>query len=170
MTPEVALIQQPAIDFGALLTIASQALGYSPAAAGDASPRNLSPVERYLAALAAMHDEGASVEPQPGLLDHVSYGVLLAATQADTLDLFACTAGMAHQFAETVRPDVLLSIISGTLGQWRSAMLCGTNRTPNSRAACCKIIGLFERVGLGSVWNDYTRKPVVGGFLLEDKR
>ena len=59
MTPDAVLIQEPRIDFTTFLGLSHKMLGYSPAAAADASRRELTDAERFLSCLAALKDPDA---------------------------------------------------------------------------------------------------------------
>ena len=159
MTPECVLIQRPDVDFGAFLSLSRDALGYSPADASDGTARELSDAERFLSCLAAMRDEKAPVRLAPALLNHVSFSVMIVADERDALDIFQA-AGMPFVVVETVRRGILLAVMTGTLAQWRDAVMHGTSldQEINVRACYCKLMVLFEQAGLGHVWDRYTRK------------
>ena len=61
--------------------MASGALGYSPAAASDSCSRQLSDAERFVSLLAAVRDSEASCGFIDSLLSHVSFSILLAASE-----------------------------------------------------------------------------------------
>jgi len=168
MTPEVVLIEQPAIDFDRLLTIANQALGYSPARGTDAARRELSQSERFVSILAAIEDEAAGVGLSPRVLGFIQFGVVLVADTADLLDI-VLAGGMPTIAAPTVRPGISLAFMAGTMSQWRDAVITGTETGGNVRAFYCKCLTLFERLGLADVWSEYKRTPQADLFLLERK-
>src|SRR3989304_5627503 len=99
MFVETVLIIAPAIDCATLLSLAHETLGYSLAAAADASPRKLSDAETFLVCLAALKDESAEIISN--VLSHVSFGVLVIAEERDLLDILEKTSGMAFVRAET---------------------------------------------------------------------
>lgn len=159
MTPECFLIQQPAVDFATFLSLSREALGYSPADASDGTVRELSDAERFLSCLAAMRDKKAAVALAPALLNHVSFSAMIVADERDALDIFQA-AGMPFVVVETVRRGILLAVMTGTLAQWRDAVMHGTvlDQEANVRACYCKLMGMFEQAGLGHVWDRFTRK------------
>ena len=83
MAVDAILIQRPAIDFAKFIGLSHKMLGYSPASQADASRRKLSDAERFLSCLAAMKDSDASAGLSPHLLAHVSFSVLLAASERE---------------------------------------------------------------------------------------
>lgn len=171
MTPDAILIQQPAIDFGHFLSISNDALGYSPAAASDASPRQQSDAERFLSCLAAMQDEKAAAGMVPTLLNHVSFSALIVADERDLLGIIQAGGGIPFVHSETVRRGVLIAVMTGTLSQWRDAVKTGTNpaNDQNIRACYSKLLTLFEQSGL-NVWQDFHHKTTPDRLLyLEHK-
>jgi hypothetical protein len=62
---------------------------------------------------------------------------------------------------ETTIAGVNLAVLSGTLGQWKEAVAAGTseNTPPTVRTCYTKILLLFDRAGLTSVWSNFERRP-----------
>jgi len=167
---DIILISQPAIDFGTLLSISADALGYSPAAKADACYRELADAERFLSYLAAIRQKDAEVGFEPNLLGHVHFSALLASTNKDLLSIFTCCAGMSVVTTETKIPGLQLSVLSGTLAQWRDAAVSGTNNGGAAQECFCKVLSQFEEAGI-AVWGNYTKTHTPNGlFLLEDRR
>ena len=54
MMPDCVLIQVPSVDFRTFIGLTHKVMGRSPAAAADASHRELSDAERFLSCLAAL--------------------------------------------------------------------------------------------------------------------
>ena len=168
MKPVAILITQPAIDFKSLLAVTHKALGYSIAASSDKSHEQ-NPIQRYLSCLAAMRDQQAPAGLPANLLYHVSFSFLIAAEEIDTIPILECAAGMPFVTAETVNQNVDLTIVNGTLAQWRDAVVSGTRRDGDVQALYCSIMSQFEGMNL-NVWTEYNKKWSDGLFLLEDKR
>lgn len=173
MTPEVILINRPAVNFGVFLGISAQVLGYSPASAADQSPRDLADTERFLSCLASLRDQRAPAGLPPKLFAHVSFSAFVVADERDLLDILECCAGMPFVAANTLARGVQAAVVSGTLSQWRDAVKSGSSPgvEPTVRHCFNKLYGLFCDEGL-NVWTDYrTREaPDRITFLLEDKR
>jgi len=172
MPVEAVLISGPAIDFPTLLSLTYQALGYNIASVADASHRKMVDAEKILSCLASFGKQHGEITPN--LLGHVSFSVLVIADQRDLLDILERTSGMSFVRAETTVPNVNLAVLTGTLGQWHDAVSSGTSEStpPTVRTCYTKILLLFDRAGLTSVWDDFERRtaPDRSGFLLEDKR
>jgi len=175
MPVEAVLITGPAIDFDTLLIVTRDALGYSIANAADSSYRKMVDAEKFLYCLAALKEfKEEAGEIAPNLLAHVSFSVMVIAEGLDLLDILDQTLGMAFTRGETSVSNVNLAVISGTLGQWKTAVASGTNEDapPTVRACYSKILLLFDRAGLLSMWNDYDRTtaPDRNGLLLERRK
>lgn len=174
MPAEALLIAEPAIDFTTFLGMSSKALGYSPASAADASHKKLSNTEKFLSCLAALRDKRAPAGITLNLLSHASFSILVIAEEEDLLDILECASEMSFVRAPTVMRGIEIAIVSGTLAKWRDAVKCGMNEVvePPVRLLWTKVMTIFERLGLASVWSDSTKKPSPDsiGFLLEDKR
>jgi hypothetical protein len=163
------LITQPAIDFNTLISNAHKALGYSIAASSDASKKQQNDVERFLSCLAAMRDQAAPTGLSPNLLCHVSFSALIAADELDTLEILECASGMPFVSTETVARGIQLTVLTGTLAQWRDAVISGTRRGGAVQAMYCQIESQFEAHNL-NVWTDFNKRWSDKVFLLEDKR
>ena len=166
MPVEAVLITGPAIDFATLLTLTHQATGKNIASNADASHRKLVDAEKFLSCLAALKGEP---EITSNLLAHASFTVLVIAEERDLLDILERTSGMSFVRAETAVSSVNLAVLTGTLAEWRDAVACGTDETAPSTVRTCysKILLLFDRAGLSSVWDRFERHTDHSGFLLE---
>ena len=133
--------------------------------------RNLHDAEKFLSCLAAMKTQDAQVGLSPHLLTHVTFSVLLAAAERDMQDILECCSGMPFVIADTVARGVQAAVVTGTLAQWRDAVISGCQHSVEVtvRALFNKILNLFEAVNL-NVWRDCNRKPAGQTFLLEDHR
>jgi len=172
MQADAVLIQQPSIDFAKFLGLSHKMFGYSPARSADASRKQLSDSERFLSCLAALKDDQAPVSLPPHLLTHVSFSVLLAASERDLLDVLEYCAGMPFVAADTVARGIQAAVVTGTLAQWRDAVIsgCQPEVEPTVRILFNKILGIFESANL-KVWNDCGRKQSLDNtLLLEDMR
>jgi hypothetical protein len=159
MPVDAAFIAGPAIDFATLLSLTHKALGYSIANNADASHRKLADAEKFVSCLAEMKEEGGEITPN--LLSHVFYSVLIAAEERDLLDILERTSGMSFLRADTMAAGINLAVVSGTLAQWKDAVAAGTSEatSPTVRTCYSKILLLFDRAGLTSVWSNFERRP-----------
>jgi hypothetical protein len=173
MNPSAILISAPSIDFCTFIGLSHQALGRSPAAPSDACRRGLSDAERFLSCLAAMRDERAPVGLSPHLLRHVSFSAFIAADERDMLEILQLCAAMPFVAVETIVRGVQAAVVTGTLSQWRDAVVSGCSKGVPTPVRYCfnKLHGLFTAAGL-NVWGDYTPRgtPDQTFLLLEDKR
>ena len=172
MQADAVLIQCPSIDFTKFLGLSHKMFGYSPARSADASRRKLSDSERFLSCLAAFNDQQAPVSLPPHLLTHVSFSVLLMASDRDLLDALQYCAGMPFVAADTVVRSVQAAVVTGTLAQWRDAVIsgCQPEAEQTVRTLFNKILAIFESANL-KVWNDCGRKQSLDNtLLLEDMR
>ena len=153
------LIQQPTIDFSRFLAASHEMFGYSPASASDASQKQLSDSERFLSCLAAMKDQRAPVSLSPHLLSHVSFSVLVAINERDLMDILELCASMPFVVADTISRGIQAAVITGTLSQWRTAVLSGCRKDvePVVRFLFNQILSIFEANNL-AVWGDCTRR------------
>ena len=171
MTPNVVLIQTPITDFTTLLTVTKQALGYNVVASVDASPVQRTDAERFLSCLASMQDRDAKPGLAPHLLSHVSFSLLIAADDTDTLPILSVTE-MPFVVVDTRVRGVQLAIVSGTLAAWHDAVKHGSSRyvSASVRLAFNRIREVFIAANI-NVWKDCSViRQTDGTLLLEDKR
>lgn len=171
MVPHAILITQPAIDFQKLIEVTHKALGYSPAEKADQARRQQHPVEKFLWCLASIRDRNAPGGLTPNLFSFASFTSLILADEFDTIEILEAAAAMPFISKETVGRGIQMSIVVGTLAQWRDAIVTGTrSRTPTVQALYCGLMAQFESFNL-NLWPEYAKKWSDGGvFLLEDKR
>jgi hypothetical protein len=133
--------------------------GYSISASSDASHKRLSDSEKFLSCLASMKDQNAPVGLSPHLLTHVSFSVLIATNERDLMDVLECCSSMPFTTADTIVRGIQAAVITGTLAQWKTAVMSGCHETtePSVRYLFNQILAQFEAANLG-VWNDCTRK------------
>ena len=150
MIPNALLIQTPSIDFDTFLGLSQQALGYSPSEEVDASPLEHSETERFVRCLASLRKQ----EVTPNLMAHVSFSILVAADDRDMVDILSF--GMPYVLTNTVVRGTQLAVITGTLAQWRDAVVCGSMQAWefNVRAFFNRVKQTFESAGIDA-WKDY---------------
>jgi hypothetical protein len=171
MHPTLVLIQTPLPDLGTLLGICQQALGYSVSAALDASRRERSDAERFLSCLAAMQNESAKPGLAPHLLSHVTFSLLMAADEEDTIEVLSI-AEMPFISVPTRSRGVQLTVMTGPLSRWKEAVKLGSIPSCNTNVRCAfnRAMGVFVAAGI-DVWKDCESRPLSDGtLLLEDKR
>ncbi len=172
MSSHAILIQQPSIDFTQFLGMSHEMFGYAISAKADASRKQLTDTERFLSCLAAMQNEEAPVSLPPNLLTHVSFSVLVAIDDREMLDVLTCCSKMPFVVADTVARGIQVAVITGSLSQWRRAVLagCRVEAQPSVRELFNKILSIFEAACL-DVWSDCRRRAGPDNtLLLEDQR
>lgn len=171
MIPRSQLITIPSVEFNTLITVGKQALGRSVCEGVDRTSKKLSDAERFLSILAAFKDLNAPVSLPGNLLAHVSFSVLMAALEYDVLTILEVCAGMPFTQTETVSPGISLAVISGTLLQWRDAVVVGCNHQSDEvRLGFNQLHSLFVEASLGAVWNDFEQRQVDEGYILIEYR
>jgi hypothetical protein len=157
MIPHSALVTQPSLAIEQLVLACTQLFNHKVAAGIDSSPRNLSDAEKFLAILAAMREPGAPASLPPDLLKHVTFSVLTVAEERDLVDILTICSGMSTTVAETKGRGIMAVVVTGTLDQWRDAVVTGCNQ--RSQFEVCsgfnQIHSLFVGAGLGAIWKGY---------------
>lgn len=166
-------IAQPSVSFDILLQACADTLDHKVTGGVDNTAKRLSDSEKFLSILAAMRDAQATASLTPNLLTHVSFSVLTIANDVDMIDILEACSGMAFTYTETQVRGGLLAVITGTMQQWRDAIVTGSQHSQLAiRAGFDQLHDLFVQVGLGSVWKDYEQAPLKDGTyrLIEDRR
>jgi hypothetical protein len=167
MVPQSTLVTAPSVQFGTLISICEQAMDRSVCKGVDNTSKHLSDAEKFLSILASLKDITSPVGLPPNRLTLVSFSVLTIASDLDMLDILEACSGMPFIQTETSMRGMNLSIISGTLHQWRDAVVSGSHsKQPNVRLGFNQMHNLFVGVGLGQVWNKYEQQPLDKGYKL----
>ena len=156
MNPKCLLVTIPSVDFNALTNVSQHVLGYSLLRTAAQSAHELSEPEKLLSCLATLGDQKMPVSFAPHLLAHLMAGVCVVADERDLYAMLERCAGMASVTAETTVRGVLLAIVSGTLAQWRDAVVAGCSRDaePSLRVGFNAIHRLLCNAGM-NVWQNY---------------
>jgi hypothetical protein len=164
MIPRSIFIAQPAVAFDLLLRVCGETLNHPVTLNVDTTAKKLSDTERFLSILSAMRDTQAPVELSPNLLTHVSFSLLTVADSIDMIDILESCSGMSFTYAETKIRNTLIAVITGTMQQWRDAVVTGTKHQQSTiRGGFCQIHNLFVQAGLCAVWHDYEQSPMSDG-------
>jgi hypothetical protein len=157
-------ISSPSVAFQALLQACHESLTHAVTEGINSTIKNLSDTERFLTILAAIRDPKAKPGFPPNLLNHASFSILTFAPMEDTLDLVEVCSGMPITHAPTKLRNMLMVVTTGTLSQWRDAVVTGTEHSEFSiREGFNEIHNLFVQANLNSVWNDFEQKPQSDG-------
>lgn len=164
---QVVIIQKPSIDFNAFLSVASQVLGYNPAAASDKSSKKMTDSERLILCLQSMKNPEA-LKFRDYFLEHINLSVMVLALEADLLEVMEICSAMPLVSTTTLRRDVGLAILTGTVRQWREAVVVGCSKDISMTVGILftATYQAFVKDGFGFVWNQYTVRPTRHGQLL----
>lgn len=170
MKTAAVLITKPAVDFSTFLKLAEEALGYSPSEVCDKARRPLSESERFLSCLSALKDRNSEAGLSPNLLHHVSFSALIACDERDLIEVMEVASGIHFTTADSLFRGLMIAVASGSLGQWKQAVVAGLRLGGSIHALYGSIMTQFEGCGL-NVWGDYERKRDRDNQLyLEDRR
>ena len=116
--PQVLLVTTPAVNTQGFLSACKEALGYSLSRADGSTEREPSEAEKFLSYLAVLRDQKPRVgsAPNPKLLSHASFSMLVIADEPDMRDILECCSGMSFVTADTLARGVLLSSDNGDIG------------------------------------------------------
>lgn len=173
MIPRSVLVTQPSLSVENLAVACSQLFDHKVVEGVDKSVRKLSDAERFLSIIDAMRRPDAPVGLNPDLLKHVTFSVLTVAMEEDMLAILEICSGMSATLADTKGRGIMAAVITGTLNQWRDAVVAGCRRhvVYEVRSGFNQIHSLFVGSGLGAVWRGYKQTndgPEV--FYLTDNR
>ena len=175
MRPDVVLIQIPAVDFRVFLGVVEEATG-ADLAAKSPGRRDVSPEAKFLDCLAllraGLRGDATCREWPRHLFAHLSFSALIGAEEGDLGDVLELCTGMAYTTADTKMRGVRIAVVTGTLAQWREAVIAGCSESqPTSVRHCFNCLHtLFVRRDL-DVWSDYQPRAARDQtFLLSDKR
>jgi hypothetical protein len=173
MIPQSVLVTQPALSIENLALACSQLFNHRVSEGIDNSPRKLCDAERFLSIIDAMREPGAPASLPPDLLKHVTFSVLTVADEMDMITVLEICSGMFVTLAETKGRGIMVAVITGTLKQWRDAVIAGCNKRViyEVRAGFNQIHSLFVGTGLGDAWkNCKQQSDDAGTFLLTYER
>lgn len=152
--PAFQIITEPKINWPRLYSLSRMALDRSISASCDSLPYEPKPGEQYIRSLMGLNEPDGE-DWNPALYGHLCYGAAWVGTHAESLATVTCCPGMAIELTPAAG-EQLLGIVTGSLGQWRDAIVCGTNhRGLGIQEAFCQLMRAFELRGLGPVWRDY---------------
>lgn len=173
MVPRSVLVTQPSLSVENMAVACSQLFNHKVVQGVDKSVRKLSDAEKFLSIIDAMRQPGAPAGLSPDLLKHVTFSVLTVALEEDMLSIMEVCNEMPTTLANTKGRGIMAAVLTGTLAQWRDAVVAGCRRSvhPEVRAGFNQIHSLFVGAGLGAVWRGYKQTndgPEV--FYLTDNR
>ena len=168
MDPTAIIIQQSELDTQTFLAACTETLGYSPAAGADEQGHK--GMEHSLSCLSAFRVQGAKpgVEASSSVYDLLSVSCLVIADEREMPDILE-VATMPFAYTETQRRGIQIAFVSGTLRQWRTAILRGCKQDSERHVRVCfdTIYLQFRSIGLAPMLNRSQRNLNDNTFLLE---
>lgn len=165
---DVTPISIPNIAWDRYVLDVSALSGHSPTFTIDSSTVPLADYAKYIVSLDELQNgqTGTALEilrNESNPLNHLFFSFL-----------FVCSRSTLFRIMETTDLNVLsakkkISVVSGTLRQWRDALVTYQN-TKETRQLFNRCLYFFVKMGLGNIWDSY-RKHTMGDdtFLLEYK-
>ena len=158
----------PDIKLNTLLDAANKAVG-NVSRASDNTVRSQTIAEKYLSALSCLQGETKFTPSirNPSIQKHLFFSFLIFA-DCETMSKSMELSGLAHSVFDTKKKRLQMAIISGTLAEFRDALLeCSDN---DELADLYDGIYLtFEAAGFREVFN-FKKTPRTGGtFKLESR-
>lgn len=160
MKPRVFLLAKNDVNWSNLLSITKQALGRNITSQLDETGRKVGTPQSYVIALAAIGGDVNinSVLCNPGhILEHVFYSFIIISDYQTVTDLLEqCPLGL---YTNPCTNSLHLSVISGDLNLWRSAIINGCSDICSSRVRMVleECLNIFDSEGLGKLWSNYSR-------------
>ena len=167
--PLVVPITQPEVDWGTFYNITKQELGYSVLGNGDAKGVPPRTPLAFAFALATMVERDCDLNKAlydaSGHLRHLSFAFMVAADRTTILESIVETKLNATYKYGTERD---LAVISGTLAEWREAIVHCSRRDKsfNTRYVFNSCLLFFEQAGLSMIWYNYRKVKLSDGSLV----
>lgn len=162
MEATALLLLVPTMNTPAFLSLSNEMLGYSPGRAADAV--GLKNQQHLLACLASFRNKtaGTTVKAAKDMFDLVSYGCLFAADEIDMAYLLETLGGMPFAVVETRVRGVQSAIASGTLREWKTAVMrgCRQDQPQYVRRTFGKIYTQFCTIGLAEAFPVKNKKSL----------
>lgn len=122
----------------------------------------------YLLTLTDFKDVPSDIGNLGALLKHEHHTFIMTCTEREMTEVVLEAA-----LAITITPDKELAILSGTLEQWRTTIINGSSESAldSVRIFANSVLLEFERMGLKSLWTNYTKGYLKDGtFKLIEKK
>jgi hypothetical protein len=157
------------IDWDTYLIVAKQALNRSITTTLDSKSMDVRTSSGYLVTLAELKEGNQNIVDvlmNPGnTLDHLFYSFIVISDRDLPCELLEITPLNVTRTA--CKNGLSLSIVSGNLTQWRSAIINGCTDTVsyNLRLLLDEILIYFEQEGLKKLWSKYTKAKMSDGTI-----
>lgn len=168
MNPVAIIITKPDLDKNIFLPLCREMLGYSPARKADGA--NLKEIPHLMTILAGFRNENVppGVRGATDVYDLLHFCCLFASDERDMIPILEITSGMPFALAETVVRGIQAIIVSGSLRQWRRAILrgCRADQTTQTRCAFDSLYTAFGNLGLTELFGASKKQAPDHTFLL----
>jgi len=166
MADQVIPITLSQVDWTNYLSVSKRLLGRSPATGVDNCPAQLSSISKYLASLAEFK-LGRTSDVQSNLrrpgpwLRHFSLSFMVVSSTT-TILFFAETTSLDVLSAPAAEDEGRVAILSGTLADWRDAVIicCNPDVPKRLRLLFNTIKRAFDQLGLNDIWFEYRAKDL----------
>lgn len=164
-----SIVSKPNIDWHTFLKVTFEGTGQKLAAFADGSNRPFTEDQKLASCLSTLvSQDPASMLPMVQM--HLQFSGLLVCDEMDLIDVLQASGKLAYLGAPASKRGVAIALLSGTLGEWRDAVISGL-RQPTTQPIFETIYHAFISVGYSTVWAGYREVTPVGGrLLLEAKR
>lgn len=159
----VFIIGKTQVDFQTLFSVLSQALGRSVSKPLDEAKTPAKAPTGFIAALMEFKSPNSKLVAairRPGFtLLHVHYTLLVVSTPEVVSEVQQQTN--LHVITERTRSGFSVSVMTGSLDQWRSAIINGLSESCEYglRLFLDTCLLEFDKEGLGPMFQDYNRVP-----------
>lgn len=173
---EVIPLVSTEVNWNQLLVIAKQALGRNVAHQLDSVGMSPISVAAYIATLGAFHDwelrPNDILKDAGPLLKHAFFGFLVISSVGVLMEIMEDTP-LNVMSATSVMTDVRISVITGTLEEWRTAIINGLSALSGVelRLFLGRCMAHFESLGLGLLWVNHKKSVMLDkSIILLEKR
>jgi hypothetical protein len=159
----VQLLIRPEIDWKNFLKTTREVLGRSVASQLDTENANSWDAASFLSALSEIWHPGLSTKDAQreagNLLQHLFLSVLAISGKDLALEISQET-GLAAKSQCSLREEFYLTIVTGDLSQWRTAIINNSTDevSQGMREFMSKCHDIFEKAGLQELWAFYKKK------------
>ena len=154
----VALIQFSNLDLQKYIILGRQGFDRNLAAAADGTGHE-PPLHHMLCVAGMKNPDAKTADDLAPYLDLFHAGFMLVADECDWTEILEL-ASMPCVLSQSVERGVDVGVLSGTLTQWRNAMLRGCQRE-TSRAA---------RWTFNQIYNEFNKVGIAGAFKFRTKQ
>jgi hypothetical protein len=153
MQPKVIPLARIDVDWTTLLGVANQALNKNLTTDLDRKGKKIGNSGSYIEILGAMKDKFTLNNPGP-ILKQLFFSFIVISDNLDYLEDL-----QLNNYTVSCQNGLYLTILSGTLDSWQTAIINGCSEIANSRTRFIldQCLFNFDNEGLGNLWLNYRR-------------